>query len=148
MMVTVTVYERDSGAILHELTGSIVDLVKDVGQGQDLIDGAWNGETYYVVSGTITPRPQLPALPSTGIPADGETAYAISGLPAQTFVSIGMLLDEFGLPVPKADPHKYPFSGLVDDGALEWTSTIPGTYAVSVQPPFPYQRLDGQVVVQ
>jgi hypothetical protein len=84
--------------------------------------GAW-----HVLDGARTPKEALSfSLDTDTVPADGESVATVSGLPVGIRATLGI------------------WSAQVDDGELELTFDLPGTYTFSLSHP---QYLPGEVTI-
>ncbi len=129
--VRALVYALGSGCILHEVTNLPLDRVDaQAGPGQgvlvtDATPGGDGSDRWYVVGGSLVPRPVL-AFDKVMIAADGaDTATLDIGGPFTARVD-GALVD-------------------VED-RLEIASDMPGRYRVQVEEAFPYRDLDVEIV--
>jgi len=124
-------YDPKTGRILYsgENIPSIIDLL--IERGESIILGEGNDSAHYVDINqsppVIRPRPKQEARCNrTELVADGEDALVLSGLPLPCTVQIG--------------EHRYG----VEDGELEWSTLMPGTYYIHVEA-FPYLDWDAEV---
>lgn len=119
--LTVTLYAPNTGAILGIRTGQKASI-----ECEELpyIEGAYGAAEYYVGRDGSLPtmrlRPKQETRQGKGsISADGKDALVLFGLPAPCSVWVG--------------EHRYE----VEDGELEWSTLMPGTYHIRVEA-FPY----------
>ena len=124
-------YDPKTGRILYsgENIPSIIDLL--VERGESIVPGEGNDSAHYVdirqSPPVICPRPhQETRCDRTELVADGKDTLVLSGLPLPCAVQIG--------------ERRYE----VEDGELEWSTLMPGTYYIHVEA-FPYLDWDAEV---
>lgn len=127
--LTVTLYAPETGMILGTRTGQRASIECDE---LPYVEGAYNAAECYVdmggLSPAIRPRPQQETQQDkTSVVADVQDALVLSRLPVPCTVRIG--------------GHEYE----VDDGELEWSTLLPGTYPVRVEA-FPYLDWESEVI--
>lgn len=97
----------------------------------DYLEGVYDGATNYIVDGEATTRPLLTSVISindTTFVADGTSSIEITSLPECVVAIINL------------DEPDYPaFNEVIDDGDLELTTLIEGTYQIVINC-FPYQQ--------
>lgn len=127
--LTVTLYAPSTGMILGVRTGQRESI-----ECEELpyIEGAYSAAEYYVKRDGSLPtmhlRPKQETRQGKGsISADGKDAFVLSGLPVPCVVQIG--------------EHRYE----VEDGGLEWSTLMPGTYHIRVEA-FPFLDWDAEVI--
>lgn len=83
--------------------------------------------TVYVQAGEIVPRPTIsPVVASSSIPADGSTAFTVSGIPAPSDVRLfGMIADQWQEP----------------SDTVSLTTNLVGEYKLWIEA-FPYRRIE------
>jgi len=113
-------------ALLDTVTASVT-------AGRDYLAVAGNRNTQYVVTGVVTARPALSVVAtwSATTIASGVTATLGTTLPVETVVTV---VASGAVQLLGGRGHSVVF---VNDGSFEFSSTIPGTYTVSVEC-FPY----------
>ena len=126
--LTVTLYSPDTGMILGTRTGQKTSIECDE---LPYIEGVHEAAECYVdtkgLTPTIRPRPkQETQQDKASISADGQDALVLSGLPVPCMVLVG--------------ENRYE----VEDGELEWSTLMPGTYYIHVEA-FPYLDWDAEV---
>lgn len=95
--------------------------------GQIVIDGFCDNATQYVLDGEVTERPALLDQLDYSMQADGLEAFEID-VPEGTLV---LFQDEW---------HT------ITDGLFEFTTAVPGTYPLRIEPPFPFITQDVRIV--
>lgn len=130
MNCQISLYRKVSGEILRTVTCDARHCTLHCKEGEDYIDGAYSGETFFVspATGDVTQRPALNApVPATPIKA-GNGVYRVDGLPIPSRVTVD------------ADVYH------VDDGCIELSFDAPGTYLVRVEA-FPFLPAEVRVEV-
>jgi hypothetical protein len=114
----ITIY---SGEHIKQLTSCPAELESVQCQdGEAYIEGHYHWDEYYMRNGTPTLRPELPAtIDRTNLTADGIDTATITNLPNPSTVTVNRQ------------------SVTVEDGTLELTFDLPGSYVVKVES-FPY----------
>lgn len=85
------------------------------------------GDTHMVQEGELVERPML-AFDKAEIVADGQDSATLANLPDPCTV----LVD--------GDPHE------ITGGHIEMVTTMPGTYLIEIEDPFPYQPFRAEVI--
>ena len=121
--MTVSIYNIETGEILQTLQGELSDIINDFKQGvEGLVDGEWNSDLYYVVSGEVKKRPRMDIKPNLDMWADDQHVLVIENVPKGTEVRFS---DE---------------RHVIDDGVFEYSTGFAGDVHFTFQPPWPAQR--------
>lgn len=114
-----TLYDQSTGSIVATVRCEASFIDQQLRPGQGYVAGAFKHADHYVVAGDAVPRPENPAtLDVPTIAADGVDVATVSGIPTGTLATIDG-------PTIAAIP--------VDDGSLELTADVPGTYTVRLE---------------
>lgn len=117
------IFDAD-GRMVKSVTLPECMLEKNIDPGCVAIAGEYSIGEVWLNGETVEQRPVLSvSLTSHVVPADGESAVAVSGVPSGATVLVGDALY------------------VVDDGELVVTFDTPGEYVVSIRA-FPYRDLD------
>lgn len=93
-----------------------------------------DGDLYRIVAGEIVERPTL-SFDKTTILADGTDEAVMVGLPIPTTVVF-----DAGTPDERVE--------VVEDGSLEVRASVPGTYTILIEDPFPAQSFEGEIIAE
>ena len=122
-----TIYDGTTGLILGIIDTSDTEHLS----GYDgYLEGVYDGNTYYIVDGTAVLRAELMSVASinkTTFTADGTDSVVISSLP------------DCIVAIVTTDTDYTTFNERVSDGELVITTTIEGTYILTIDC-FPYQQ--------
>ena len=126
--IVATLYDPDTGALLGVRTGQRYAIERDE---FPHVLGSHDFRTHYIDTCQVPPRvikrpTQTVELSKGSISANGKDALILSGLPAPCVIQVG--------------EHRYE----VEDGELEWSTFMPGTYHIHVEA-FPYLDWESEV---
>lgn len=141
-----TRYDLATGAIGGTISGSLSDFLRDVDtRTQNVIEGTWNSDEFYVVGGKATPRPILDLPGELQVRVGATLSFQ---LPGTAKVSACKLLGADGAHVPRTADGKYQDVPVGNDRVAAWSVPSAGLFELSIVPDFPLRLHHIRIVAE
>lgn len=140
--MTWAICQADSGRIVAAQFGRLEDAeINCMYPGEFVVETMGAPDTHWMVQDGNNPpeiveRPKILDREQYTFRADGEDGISITTVPEGTYYMLKDKTNRFN--------REYT-EGTIDDGELEFKSTVDRLYYLTLEPPFPYQRQEIEI---